>query len=135
MSDFDYGKTLPSGQHERYPSSVHLGEDGMPAYKQPVRNTYRHRVCGAVTTMRGDDLCLTYATNPHFYGATFCCLCRTHLPLSEFEWEPDGVPMNKVFGNPGQDLRLPLRRFPGHYKVWGERDEERTAPASAEAGD
>lgn len=105
MSGFDYGKTKPDGQHERYPSSVILDESGKPAFKQPWRNKYRHLKCGAVTMMRGDDLTLTYATNPHYYGATFCVGCHTHLPLNEFVWEPDEVPMNKVSGEPGKDLR------------------------------
>ena len=105
MSDFDYGRTLPSGQHERYPSSVLLDADGKPDYKQPVRNKYRHLKCGVVTMMRGDDLSLTYATNPGYYGATFCVGCRSHLPLSEFVWEPDNVPMTEVSGEPGKDLR------------------------------
>lgn len=105
MSDFDYGATKPDGQHERYPSSVRVDENGKPAYKQPIRNKYRHLKCGAVTMMRGDDLCLTYATNPHFYGATFCVGCHTHLSLNEFVWEPDEAPMHKVSGEPGKDLR------------------------------
>ena len=61
--------------------------------------------CGTSTTMRGNDLCFTYATNPGFYGRTFCVGCGDHLPIAEFEWEPDGVPMNKVEGEPGKDLR------------------------------
>lgn len=105
MSDFDYGRTLPNGQHERYPSSVLLGEDGKPAFKQPIRNKYLHPTCGAVTLMRGDDLCLTYATNPGFYGRTFCVGCGEHRPISEFLWEPDHTPMNEVAGEPGRDLR------------------------------
>ena len=84
MSDFDYGKTKPDGQYERYPSSVLVDENGRPAYKQPIRNKYVHTKCGAVTMMRGDDLCLTYATNPHYYSHTFCVGCRDHLPISEF---------------------------------------------------
>lgn len=59
MSDFDYGQKKADGQYERYPSSVLLGDDGKPAYKQPIRNKYRHLKCGAVTMMRGDALCLT----------------------------------------------------------------------------
>lgn len=105
MSDFDYGQKKADGQYERYPSSVLLGDDGKPAYKQPIRNKYRHKRCGVVTLMRGDDLCLTYATNPGYYGATFCMGCREHLPISEFVWEPDNVPMNEVAGEPGTDLR------------------------------
>jgi hypothetical protein len=29
----------------------------------------------------------TYARNPKFYGATFCCTCNKHLPVDEFVWE------------------------------------------------
>lgn len=105
MSDFDYGPTKPDGQHTYYPSSVLVDEYGNPAYKQPIRNKYRHKRCGIVTMMRGDDLCFTYATNPHYYGRTFCVGCHNHLPLDEFVWEPDEVPMTEVSGEPGKDLR------------------------------
>jgi hypothetical protein len=102
---FDYGKTKPDGQHERYPSSVKTNEDGTPAFVQPHRNAYRHRKCGVVTTMRGEALTLTYATNPGFYGATFCAGCHNHLPLAEFDWLPDGLPMDVVGGPVGVDWR------------------------------
>ncbi len=159
MSDyFDYGQKKVDGQYERYPSSVLRNEDGTLAFKQPIRNAYRHtgsvgpeyplreltdeeherydqyryvrcevypqdgrhvlgrywtqaqldaigKGCGTVTTMRGDDLCLTYATNPTYYGRTFCVGCGEHLPLDQFVWLPDGVPLNKVAGEPGKDLR------------------------------
>ena len=45
--------------------------------------------CGTVTTM-GLALAETYARDPRFYGATFCCGCGTHLPVGErgeFVWE------------------------------------------------
>jgi hypothetical protein len=45
--------------------------------------------CGSVTTM-GLSLAETYARNPHFYGATYCCFCRKHLAVAEFVWERDG---------------------------------------------
>lgn len=45
--------------------------------------------CGTVTTM-GLALCETYARQPSFYGATFCCGCGTHLPVAEFVWSEDG---------------------------------------------
>jgi hypothetical protein len=45
--------------------------------------------CGAGTKM-GRDLSESYAREPKFYGATFCAGCRTHLPVAEFRWEPDG---------------------------------------------
>jgi hypothetical protein len=46
--------------------------------------------CGTVTTM-GRELSETYARDPKFYGATYCCTCRMHLPVAEFRWyEMDG---------------------------------------------
>lgn len=50
-----------------------------------------HRLggCGAVTSM-GRALSETYARDPTFYGATFCCQCNRHLPVAEFVWTADG---------------------------------------------
>lgn len=45
--------------------------------------------CGSLTTM-GIALAETYARQPTFYGATYCCGCQMHRPVSEFAWEPDG---------------------------------------------
>lgn len=47
------------------------------------------RGCGTVTTM-GRALSETYARDPKFYGATFCCGCNKHLPVAEFVWTADG---------------------------------------------
>lgn len=60
----------------------HDGED---------RNHRLSRVggCGSVTTM-GRALSETYARDPKFYGATFCCGCNRHLPVAEFVWTADG---------------------------------------------
>lgn len=53
---------------------------------RPLRYTYVHDLCGAVTSM-GQALAETYATDPTFYGATYCCACSKHRPLSEFHWD------------------------------------------------
>ena len=42
--------------------------------------------CGTRTTM-AQPIAETYATNPTFYGATFCCGCMKHLPVAEFVWD------------------------------------------------
>jgi len=42
--------------------------------------------CGTVTTM-GYALAATYARDPTYYGATFCCGCGRHRPVAEFVWE------------------------------------------------
>jgi hypothetical protein len=47
------------------------------------------RGCGTKTSM-GLAIAETYARQPTFYGATFCCHCGTHLPVGEqgeFVWE------------------------------------------------
>lgn len=51
--------------------------------------THQKGGCGTVTTM-GRALSETYARDPKFYGATFCCRCNKHLPVSEFIWTADG---------------------------------------------
>lgn len=45
--------------------------------------------CGAKTTM-ALAIAETYARDPKFYGATFCCGCGKHLPVAEFIWD-DGT--------------------------------------------
>ena len=42
--------------------------------------------CASATTM-GLALSETYARDPKFYGSTYCCACRMHLAVAEFEWE------------------------------------------------
>ena len=58
-------------------------------FVRPVRNSYIHSRCGSVTTM-GRALAETYARQPDFYGATFCCACGGHYPVGahgEFTWD------------------------------------------------
>jgi len=73
----------------------HDGEHGIqtrtvtqPEHAQ-IENTHRLGGCGSVTTM-GRALSETYARDPKFYGATFCCHCNQHLPVAEFVWDVDG---------------------------------------------
>lgn len=73
-------------------------EERAKGFIRPVRKSYIHIKCGAVTTM-GQAIAETYARNPKFYGGTFCCNCGKHFPLLEmrndgtfvrnFKWEPD----------------------------------------------
>lgn len=55
---------------------------------RPVRTSYVHLICGAITTM-GLAIAETYARNPTFYGATYCVRCQMHRPVGEhgeFVW-------------------------------------------------
>jgi hypothetical protein len=58
-------------------------------FVRPYRDKYIHTTCGSLTTM-GVALSETYARDPKFYGATYCCACRMHRPVGEFTWDADG---------------------------------------------
>jgi hypothetical protein len=76
----------PSGMQKSY---VVLSDDERAkGFVRPVRRTYVHTKCGTSTTM-GQRIAETYAREPKFYGATFCCACAAHLPVGpdgEFVW-------------------------------------------------
>lgn len=100
-------QTESTGQHKAY--IVLCAEERAKGFVRPYRDAYRHvgqllcgdadavnvgikkrlNGCGAVTTM-GRALSETYARDPSFYGATFCCGCNRHLPVAEFVWTADG---------------------------------------------
>ena len=61
-------------------------------FVRPLRLSYVHETCGAVTTM-GRGIAETYARHPGFYGSTYCTTCRMHRPVGqtgEFVWDGDG---------------------------------------------
>jgi hypothetical protein len=63
-------------------------EERDKGFVRPVRRSYWHDACGAVTTM-SLALAETYARQPDFYGATFCAHCGKHRPVGpdgEFYW-------------------------------------------------
>lgn len=60
-------------------------EERAKGYVRPLRNAYVHKVCGTVTSM-GAALAETYATDPKFYGSTYCVHCMKHRPVAEFQW-------------------------------------------------
>jgi hypothetical protein len=98
----------PVPQHEVY---LVLSEaERAKGFVRPLRRAYVHRYwldgstepiptvlmnldglggCGGLTTM-GLALCETYARQPDFYGATYCCGCSKHLPVKQFHWDEDG---------------------------------------------
>lgn len=91
---------LTAEQHERYDRFGYVKFEAYPP-DAPESNggtsTGRYWTksdlesgCGTVTTM-GRALSETYAREPSFYGATFCCGCNRHLPVAEFVWTADGA--------------------------------------------
>ena len=71
-------------------SYLHVGKD--PVMKVVAKTGYAILItpggdaCGTSTEMN-QDIAETYARDPNFYGSTFCCSCKIHLPLNEFVWE------------------------------------------------
>lgn len=61
-------------------------------FVRPVRTRYVHTACGAATTM-SLDIAETYASDPGFYGSTYCVSCRMHLPVGEFVWSGTSEPV------------------------------------------
>jgi len=85
--DLDYDKIGENGQQKDY--LVLCPEERARGFIRPVRQSYRHTKCGAVTTMQL-ALAETYARDPKFYSGTYCVGCGAHFPVAEFTWEPDG---------------------------------------------
>lgn len=92
-------RDLTADEHERYDQYGYVKFEPNPEYERgesPITGTFwtqdrldRLGGCGVVTTM-GDALAETYARDPDFYGATFCCGCGKHLPVGEkgeFVWD------------------------------------------------
>jgi len=79
--------TEPVPQNEAY--LVLSEEERAQGFVRPVRRAYVHKTCGSLTMM-SRAIAETYARDPKFYGATYCCACQKHLPVSEFAWD-DGV--------------------------------------------
>lgn len=80
-------QTEATGQHKGY--IVLCPDERAKGFVRPYRDEYRHLTCGTETTM-GRALSETYARDPTFYGATFCCACNAHFPVAEFVWMADG---------------------------------------------
>jgi len=79
----------PIPQHDVY--LVLSDEELRKGFVRPVRRRYFHIGCGGITRM-GEAIAETYARDPHFYGATYCCKCRMHKAVGEageFVWCED----------------------------------------------
>lgn len=66
--------------------------------REDARRTHLFGGCGGVTTM-ARAIAETYARDPKFYGATFCCNCGSHLKVGmrgEFVWCDDGTPVGST---------------------------------------
>jgi hypothetical protein len=89
-------RDLTDEERERYAGTGYVKYEPYPADDRPTLGRFWTQAdldragngCGTVTTM-GLALAETYARDPGFYGATYCCGCRMHLPVGargEFTW-------------------------------------------------
>ena len=89
-------RDLTPEQHERYDRFGYVKYEAYPQSGSAITGRFWTQAqldgigkgCGTVTTM-GVELSETYARNPKFYGATYCCGCSRHLPVGEtgeFVW-------------------------------------------------
>lgn len=87
-------RDLTPEEHERYDQFHYVKYEQYPDAKGSVVGRYwteeqLNSGCGGATTM-APSIAETYARDPHFYGATFCCHCRKHFAVGEsgeFLWE------------------------------------------------
>ena len=92
----------PADGHWDKPAPKPLKEDGQhgaywilpeseraKGFIRPVRRSYIHTVCGALTTM-GQAIAETFARNPKYYSDTLCIKCGVHLPVDQFVWDGTG---------------------------------------------
>lgn len=84
-------RDLTAEEKERYKDFGYVKREDYPESESPVTGRYwtakqlESLSCNAETRM-AMAIAETYAANPKFYGATFCCQCKAHYPISEFVW-------------------------------------------------
>lgn len=91
-------RDLTDEEHRRYHMYGYAKAEDYPPEREPLVGRFWTQVdlnavgrgCGTITTM-GPALAETYARDPKFYGATFCCACRGHFPVAEFRWTADNT--------------------------------------------
>jgi hypothetical protein len=83
-------RELTEDERQRYARFSYTHYEPYPDSEAPQIGRYWTKSqleagCGGVTTM-GAAIAETYARDPKFYGATYCCGCHMHRPVAEFVW-------------------------------------------------
>jgi hypothetical protein len=86
-------RDLTPEEQERHAGNGYVKFEAYPESESPITGRFWTQTqlesgCGTVTTM-GLAIAETYARDPGFYGATYCCGCNKHLLLEEFNWVTD----------------------------------------------
>jgi hypothetical protein len=84
-------RSLTTEEQVRFTTEGYVKYEAYPESESPIAGRYWTEKqlssgCGGQTTM-GLAIAETYARDPKYYGSTFCCGCRKHLPVSEFTWD------------------------------------------------
>lgn len=90
-------RDLTDDEKKQYETDKYVKFEEYPKDESPVTGRFWtqeqlnkiNKGCGTSTSM-GRALAETYAREPGFYGATFCCTCQGHFPVGsdgEFVWE------------------------------------------------
>jgi hypothetical protein len=90
-------RELTAEEHKQYDAFRYVAFEAYPESDSSITGRFwtqdqldARGKCGTTTTM-GRKLAETYARDPGFYGATYCCACRGHFSVDEFVWWPDGT--------------------------------------------
>lgn len=89
-------RDLTPEEQERFAGAGYVKYEEYPESESPAIGRFWtqsdldavNKGCGTLTTM-GQALAETYAREPGFYGATYCCGCSKHRPVGadgEFVW-------------------------------------------------
>jgi hypothetical protein len=61
-------------------------------FARPMRMRVKHSFCGFVSPMRITDA-VSMALDPASKSDAYCLLCGRRLPVAQFTWHPDGLPV------------------------------------------
>lgn len=84
-------RDLTEEEIERYASYEYVAYEAYPENPTSALGRFwtteqLHSGCGQVTTM-ADAIAETFARDPQYYGAGFCCTCGRHFPNEQFVWD------------------------------------------------
>ena len=60
--------------------------------KRPYRDTVRHLACGTLSAVAPLSA-RRWQRDPRAFTTCYCARCKADLPVSEFVWDRDGVPV------------------------------------------
>lgn len=87
--DPDYKHEELAGMEHPHGYHIHDDADESGPFLRPIRKSYRHILCGAITRI-SDTVAKNYARNPKHYSGTVCVHCGSVYPVAGFWWQDEG---------------------------------------------